>query len=147
MKKSLEIELELTAIEGGLIHLLDRPINKVDQSTLVEGLQELKENLGTGDSERGHLLLAGIIEALADPDSFWQLKLSHRGQGEALSVQEIAKRFAKDASVALYIDLMVEEGLSRESASILAETEFGEKPSTIKAMAKRAKKRSSNNSI
>lgn len=143
MKKSLEIELDITAIEAGLTHLLDRQIDKVNQSTLVQGLQELKEALGTVDSQRGHLLLAGIIEALADPDSFWQLKLSHRAKGEALSVQETAKRFAKDASVALYIDLMVEEGLSRESASILAETEFDEKPSTIKAMAKRAKKRSS----
>ncbi|MEP2990612.1 MAG: hypothetical protein ABJN65_07065 [Parasphingorhabdus sp.] len=144
MKMSLE--MDVTMLEAGLTHILKYPINKVDQNVVVEGLQSLASKLGTEESEQGHLLLVGIIEALDDPESFWKLTLSHRGKGEALSIDETAKRFAKDAAVALYVDALIEDGLTKESACIVAEGEFGIKPSTVKAMIKRAKKRATKES-
>lgn len=141
MKKSVSIELEVTELEGGLIYLLDRQIEKVDHTSLAEGIQVLKDRLGASDSRRGHLLLTGIIEALVDPDSFWKLTLSHRSKGEAISTLEKSKRFSRDAAIAMYVESLTDEGYSKESACILAETEFGLSISGIKAAIARVEKR------
>lgn len=137
----ISLDLEVTALEAGLTYILDRKIDKVDQLILVEALQLLVSKLGTEESKQGSLLLTGMIEALDDPESFWKLGLTHRGKGEALSLQETAKRFQKDALVALYVGNLIKDGLTKESACVAAEGEFALKLSTVKAILKRVQHR------
>ena len=137
----ISLELEVTGLEAGLTYILDRNIDKVNKDILVEALQLLASKLGTEESKQGSLLLTGIIEALDDTESFWKLGLTHRGKGEALSLQEAARRFQKDALVALYVQNLIKDGLTQESACVAAEGEFSLKLSTVKAILKRAQHR------